>query len=87
MPLEVMPTHTNRCALYLVHDRGSGDVKIGISKDPQRRLREIAQQYNVTSVGLVDVTWFLEREQAARFEREFHVRYRSKRHRPRPTRW
>ena len=74
-----MPTHTNRCALYLVHDRGSGDVKIGISKDPQRRLREIAQQYNVTSVGLVDVTWFLEREQAARFEREFHVRYRSKR--------
>jgi hypothetical protein len=69
----------NRCALYLVFDRGSGDVKIGISNNPDRRIQEIARHYKVKSVSVVDVTWFTQREQAAHFEREFHRRYRAKR--------
>ena len=68
----------NRCALYIVLDTYSYDVKIGISKDPNRRLKEIANHYNVGKVQLIEVTWFLQREQAAYFERQFHKRYQGK---------
>ena len=39
-------------------DNRSGDVKIGISNNPKRRLKEVEAQYNVGSVSIIDKTWF-----------------------------
>ncbi|MCP9810265.1 GIY-YIG nuclease family protein [Cyanobium sp. HWJ4-Hawea] len=56
-------------------DRKSLDVKIGISKHPEKRLGQIATTYNVGRVELLKTTWFLSREDAQRWEANFHNRY------------
>lgn len=63
------------CALYIVIDNGSRDVKIGISSRPDQRIREIATQYNVSTVRLLQKTWFLSRAEARTWEAKFHRRY------------
>ena len=68
-------THINKCALYLMRDNRSGDVKIGISNNPLRRLKEVEKQYNVGSVSLINKTWFLKKEDANKYEKIFHKRY------------
>jgi predicted GIY-YIG superfamily endonuclease len=67
-----------RCALYIVRDRRSSDVKIGISNDPERRLSQIQSTYNVGSVELLEITWFLTRAEALALEATFHQRYATK---------
>lgn len=67
----------NKCALYLMRDNKSGDIKIGISNNPQRRLKEVEKQYNVGSVSLIKKTWFLKKEDAIKYEKIFHRRYSS----------
>ncbi len=67
-----------KCALYIVRDKKSGDVKIGISKDPKRRLVEIAETYNVGVVEILSTIWFFTREEALKYETHFHSKYRNK---------
>ena len=67
----------DRCALYLVRDHYSGAVKIGISNDPSRRLKEIADHYAVGRVSIVQTTWFTTRSEARSWESKFHNRYQS----------
>jgi len=69
---------SSRCAVYLMTDAMSGDVKIGISKDPELRRSQVEKQYNVGIVSLVAVCWFTFRDDAAYYERAFHSRYRFK---------
>ena len=57
----------DKCALYLMKDVGSGDSKIGISNDLTRRVREVQDSYNVSTVELIDKTWFLNRSEAECF--------------------
>ena len=64
-----------KCALYLMRDNRSGDVKIGISNNPKRRLKEVEDQYNVGSVSIIDKTWFFSKEEAHKYEKVFHKRY------------
>ena len=66
----------DKCALYLVRDHHSGAVKIGISKHPQTRLKQIADHYAVGRVSIVQTTWFTTREEARNWESNFHQRYR-----------
>ena len=68
-------TKIKKCALYLMRDNRSGDVKIGISNNPLRRLKEVEKQYNVGSVSLINKTWFLKKEDANKYEKIFHKRY------------
>lgn len=65
----------SRCAVYLMTDTMSGDVKIGISNNPELRRSQVERQYNVGSVSLVAVCWFPFRDDAAYYERAFHSRY------------
>ena len=64
-----------KCAFYLMKDNRSGDVKIGISNNPKRRLKQVEAQYNVGSVSIIDKTWFLSKEEAHKYEKAFHNRY------------
>ena len=66
------------CALYLVEDTKSGDVKIGISNNPRERKKEIEQQYNVGHVIGISITWFFSRKEALFWENAFHERFRLK---------
>lgn len=66
----------DKCALYLVRDHHSGAVKIGISKHPKTRLKQIADHYAVGRVSIVQTTWFPTRDEARRWESNFHQRYR-----------
>ena len=68
-------TKIKKCALYLMRDNRSGDVKIGISNNPLRRLKEVEKQYNVGSVSLINKTWFIKKEDANKYEKIFHKRY------------
>ena len=67
-----------KCALYCVRDKTSGDVKIGISNNPQRRLVEISETYNVGSVEILSTIWFFTRKEALKFESHFHSKYKNK---------
>ena len=44
----------DKCALYLVRDHHSGAVKIGISKHPQTRLKQIADHYDIFMHGMLN---------------------------------
>ncbi len=66
------------CALYIVEDTLSGDVKIGISNNPKERKNEIENQYNVGEVRGISITWFLTRKEALYWESEFHKKFRTK---------
>ena len=66
----------DKCALYLVRDHQSGAVKIGISKHPETRLKQIADHYAVGRVSIVQTTWFTTRDEARRWESNFHQRYK-----------
>ena len=66
----------DKCALYLVRDHQSSAVKIGISKHPETRLKQIADHYTVGRVSIVQTTWFTTRDEARRWESNFHQRYR-----------
>ena len=68
-------TLQDRCALYLVRDQKSGAVKIGISKHPETRLRQIAAHYDVGRVSIIQTTWFTTRAEARHWESNFHKRY------------
>lgn len=66
------------CALYLVEDTKSGDVKIGISNNPKERKKEIELQYNVGEVRGISITWFFSRKEALFWEDAFHKKFRLK---------
>ena len=65
----------NKCALYLVKDSISGDVKIGISNNPKERYKRFFSEYNVGSIREISTTWFPSREEARHWEKNFHKRY------------
>ena len=65
----------DRCAVYLMHDGHSGDVKIGISNNPELRRTQVQSHYNVGVVSLIDQTWFLSRDEASKYEKALHTRY------------
>ena len=64
-----------KCALYLIEDCQRGAVKIGISNDPDRRIREIVKTYNVSRVREIQRTWFDNRDEARGWESKFHQKY------------
>lgn len=66
------------CALYLVQDTISGDVKIGISNNPKERKNEIEQEYNVGEVRGISITWFFSRKEALCWEDRFHKKFNLK---------
>ena len=66
------------CALYIVQDTKSGDVKIGISNNPRERKKEIQVDYNVGYVRGISITWFLTRKEALLWESRFHKKYQHK---------
>ena len=66
------------CALYIVQDTESGDVKIGISNNPKERKKEIQTEYNVGHVRGISITWFLTRKEALLWESRFHKKYKLK---------
>ena len=68
-----------KCALYLVKDGRTGATKIGISNDPDRRLSQIASTYDVSNVRLIKTTWFTQRDDAQRWEANFHRKYAAQR--------
>ena len=59
----------DKCAVYLMQDGYSGDVKIGISNNPELRRTKAQSHYNVGGVSLIDQTWFLTREEAHEYEK------------------
>ena len=65
----------NKCALYLVKDSMSGDVKIGISNNPKERYKRFFSEYNVGTIREISTTWFPSREEARHWEKNFHKRY------------
>ena len=66
------------CALYLVEDTVSRDVKIGISNNPRERKNEIEKQYNVGKVRGISITWFFSRKEALKWEEKFHKKFKLK---------
>ena len=66
------------CALYLVQDTSSGDVKIGISNNPRERKNEIEQHYRVGKVRGISITWFFSRKEALLWEEKFHKKFKLK---------
>ena len=66
------------CALYIVEDTVSKDVKIGISNNPKERKNEIEQEYNVGNVRGLSITWFFSRKEALLWESEFHKKFKNK---------
>ena len=68
-----------QCALYIVQDTQSGDVKIGISNNPKERKKEIQVTYNVGQVRGISITWFLTRKEALLWESKFHKKFKLKR--------
>tara|TARA_B100000674_G_scaffold260346_1_gene214683 strand:+ start:92 stop:808 length:717 start_codon:yes stop_codon:yes gene_type:complete len=75
MEFEIDPKHMDKCAVYLMQDRYSGDVKIGISNNPELRRTQVQSSYNVGGVSLVAQTWFFTRDEARKYEKAFHYRY------------
>jgi len=67
-----------QCALYIVQDTESRDVKIGISNNPRERKKEIQLDYNVGLVRGISITWFLTRKEALLWESRFHKKYKHK---------
>ena len=67
-----------QCALYIVQDTQSGDVKIGISNNPKERKKEIQVTYNVGHVRGISITWFLTRKEALLWESKFHKKFKLK---------
>jgi hypothetical protein len=67
----------DRCALYMIHDTASNAIKIGISSQPETRLQQIQGHYNVGRCRLLRTTWFMSRDEARKYERTFHMRYKS----------
>ena len=65
----------DKCAVYLMQDGYSGDVKIGISNSPELRRTQVQSHYNVGGVSLIDQTWFITRDEAREYEKAFHSRY------------
>jgi hypothetical protein len=65
----------DKCAVYLMQDGYSGDVKIGISNNPELRRTQVQSHYNVGGVSLIDQTWFITRDEAREYEKAFHSRY------------
>ena len=65
-----------QCALYIVQDTQSGDVKIGITNNPKERKKEIQLTYNVGHVRGISITWFLTRKEALLWESRFHKKYK-----------
>jgi hypothetical protein len=65
-------------AVYLMADLGSGDVKIGISANPEIRAKQVAVTYEVGTIYIAGVCWFKSRKEALRHEREFHRIYSSR---------
>ena len=63
------------CALYIVRDSLSGDIKIGISNNPKERKKEIQKDYNVGKVIGLSITWFLTRKEALLWENLFHKKF------------
>tara|TARA_B100000212_G_C27371887_1_gene532949 strand:- start:210 stop:602 length:393 start_codon:yes stop_codon:yes gene_type:complete len=75
----VIATMVNEmCALYIVEDTASSDVKIGISNNPKERKNEIELQYNVGQVRGISITWFFSRKEALFWESQFHKKFKYK---------
>ena len=68
-----------KCALYLVKDGRTGATKIGISNDPERRLGQISSSYYVSGAQIIKTTWFTNRDEAQRWETNFHRKYAAQR--------
>ena len=66
-------------AVYLMADLRSGDVKIGISRDPETRARQVSFTYEVGTIYLAGVCWFGSKSEALRHEKCFHRMYHTRR--------
>ena len=77
MTQSVLSSVEGRCALYMVHDTASDAIKIGISRHPTTRLKQIQGHYNVGMCRLLRTTWFTTRGEAAKYERTFHLKYKN----------
>jgi predicted GIY-YIG superfamily endonuclease len=69
---------SEKTAVYIVADLLSGDIKIGVSIDPEKRCKQIAKTYSVGTVYLVSACWFESKEDAHKHEKSFHRMYRSR---------
>ena len=69
------PSASKKCALYLIKDLNSNDIKIGITNNLDSRFQAIKRDYNVGELKLLDSTWFSKRSDAELFEKEIHILY------------
>ncbi len=72
-------TRATATAIYLIADLGSGDVKIGISRHPETRAKQIAVTYQVGEIYIAGICWFKTKREALHHERQFHRIYSSRR--------
>ena len=73
-----VPMPDRKTAVYIIADMLSGDIKIGVSVNPETRCKQVANSYAVGSVHLVSVCWFESKKDAHKHERSFHRMYKSK---------
>lgn len=74
-----MPPLPRKAAVYIIADMLSGDVKIGVSVDPERRCQQIAKSYAVGTLYIAGVCWFDSKSKAHMHERSFHKMYSARR--------
>lgn len=67
----------SRCALYVM--RHENRVKIGISKDPMKRLSELRHTTGFSDIELCGITWFGSRQDALNAEGSLHRMYDGRR--------
>ena len=76
---EGVPKQERKTAVYIIADMLSGDIKIGVSVNPENRCKQVSKLYAVGTVCVVSVCWFNSKEDAHKHERSFHRMYRSRR--------
>ena len=66
------------CFVYFIENPDTNNIKIGLSNDPLRRLRELKTGCG-SNLKLIGVLGFNSTEEAKRAERELHIRFREDR--------
>ena len=79
-----------QCFVYYIHCKARRKVKIGITNEPFRRLREL-QNASADELEILHIIKFDSMEEAHRAEKALHGQFRKHRKRPsassRPTEW
>ncbi len=80
----------NACCVYYIHCKEHKKVKIGITNDPVRRLREL-QNASAEELEIRNLIWFKTMNDAHNAEKLLHAKFRYYRKRPsvstKPTEW